>query len=137
MAIITEAYCINEQCKDFGIRNSNNIRTRGFFGKNKNRQLLCCITCNQRFSETQLTPFFGLRLDQKKIKEILLLYSEGDSMRTIGRKLKLDKDAINRVILKAEAHSKDVVDNLLYSLTLDKSQLDILFHFLKRRKTFE
>ena len=137
MALITEAYCINKQCKDYGIKNSDNIRTRGLFGKNKDRQLLCCTTCNKRFSEAQLTPFFGLRLEQKKIKEIVLQYAKGDSMRTIGRKLDIDKDAVNRVVLKTEAHCKSVLTDLLYSLKLDKSQLDVLFGFLDHRKTFK
>ncbi len=137
MAIITRAYCINEQCKDYGTRYSNNIRTRGFFGKNKDRQLLCCTTCGKRFSQAQLTPFFGLRLEQKKIHQIILLSAKGESIRSIGRKLKVDKDAVNRVVLKTEQHCEAVLLDLLYSLKIDNSRLEVVFSFLKHRRTFE
>ncbi len=136
MGIVLNSYCINEQCKDYGIKNSNNIRTRGVFGVNKDKQLLYCRTCGKRFSGSQMSAFFGLRLSQDKINQIILLSSKGEGIRPIGRKLGIDKDAVNRVVLKTEKHCKVTLSNLLDSLRLDKTQLDTLFSFLKHRKTF-
>lgn len=137
MGIISNSYCINERCKDYGVKNSNNIRTRGIFGVNKDRQLLYCKTCGKRFSESQRSAFFGLRLGHDKINQIIQLASKGEGIRPIGRKLGIDKDAVNRVVLKAEKHCEVTLSNLLDSLKLDKTQLDTLFSFLKHRKTFK
>lgn len=133
MAIISNSYCINEQCKDFGLKNSDNVRTRGLFGKDKKRRLLYCTTCGKRFSESQTTAFFGSRLDQAKIDQIILMSARGEGIRSIGRHLGIDKDTVNRTVLRAERHCSVVISSLLGSLRLGDSQLDTLLAFLKHR----
>jgi len=134
MAIIKELFCINNNCKDYGIRNLGNIRTRGKYGKDKDKQLLYCNTCGQRFSSSRSTAFFGLKISEKKITKVIINTAKGVGIRETGRQLNISKDTANRVVLKAERHCLIVLQNLLASLKIDKSQADILFSFIEMRK---
>jgi hypothetical protein len=48
----------------------------------------------------------------------------------------LDKDAVNRVVLKAGEHCKEILENLIRDLCLNECQLDELWTFVKKRKLF-
>jgi len=60
MVEIESAFCPNQNCKDYGIHNQENIAFRGKYGKEKTKDLLYCRTCGQRFASTRTTAFFGL-----------------------------------------------------------------------------
>jgi hypothetical protein len=49
---------------------------------------------------------------------------------------KLDKDGVNRVMMKAGEYSKKVLENLITDLCLSECQLDELWAFVKKRKLF-
>ncbi len=134
MATINETYCINNDCKDYGIKNLGNIRTRGKYGKSKEKQLLYCQTCGQRFSYSRSTAFFGLRIPENKITQVIEKTANGVGIREIGRQLGISKDTANRVVLKAEKHCEVVLQNLLASLKIDKSQAATLLSFIDKRK---
>ena len=55
-------------------------------------------------------------------------------MRATARLLELDKDTVNRVILRAGEHCAHVLSGLLTSLELTEAQLDELWTFVKKRK---
>lgn len=137
MAIISEIFCINNDCKDYGIKNLGNIRTRGKYGKSKEKQLLYCRTCGQRFSYSRSTAFFGLRIPENKITQVIEKTANGVGIREIGRQLEISKDTANRVVLKAEKHCEVVLQNLLASLKIDKSQAGTLLSFIEKRKIFK
>ncbi len=59
---IDDAFCLNKECKDYGLQNHGNIRVRGKYGKDKTKDLLYCRTCGKRFASTRATAFFGLHL---------------------------------------------------------------------------
>ncbi len=44
MRELDKCFCPNKQCKDYGLRGQSNIAVRGKYGKDKNRDLLCCRT---------------------------------------------------------------------------------------------
>ena len=134
MAIINETFCINDNCKDYGTKNLGNIRTRGKYGKNKDKLLLYCQTCGQRFSHSRSTAFFGLRIPENKIVQVIENTAKGIGIRETGRQLDISKDTANRVVSKAEKHCQVVLQNLLASLKIDKNQADTLFLFIERRK---
>lgn len=134
MAIINETFCINNDCKDYGIKNLGNIRTRGKYGKNKEKLLLYCQTCGQRFSHSRSTAFFGLRIPENKIIQIIQNTANGIGIRETGRLLHISKDTANRVVLKAEKHCEVVLQNLLATLKIDKSQANTLLSFIEKRK---
>ncbi len=134
MKDIESAYCPNKNCKNYGIRNLGNISLRGKYGKNKDKDLLYCRTCRKRFAPTRSTAFFGLHLSDEQIRQIIHHAAEGVGVRATSRLLNINKDTVNRVILRAGEHCEMILSNLLHSLKLKETQLDELWAFVKKRK---
>jgi hypothetical protein len=133
MAKVENAFCPNKDCKDYGLQNHGNIAIRGKYGKDKNKDLLYCRTCGKRFASTRATAFFGLHLSDEKIAQIIHHAAEGVGVRATARLLNINKDTVNRVILRAGDHCEIVLSNLLRSLKLKEAQLDELWAFVKKR----
>ena len=133
MTDIKNAFCPNVDCKDYGLQNHGNIGIRGKYGKNKDKDLLYCRTCGKRFASTRATAFFGLHLSDDKIAQIIHHAAEGVGVRATSRLLDINKDTVNRIILRAGEHCEIVLSNLLRSLKLKEAQLDELWAFVKKR----
>ncbi len=134
MSEINNAFCPNKDCKDYGLRNHGNIAFRGKYDKGKTKDLLYCRTCGKRFASTRATAFFGLHLSDEKIEQIIHHAAEGVGVRATARLLNINKDTVNRVILRAGEHCELILSNLLRSLKLKETQLDELWSFVKKRK---
>ena len=134
MSDIENAFCLNKNCKDYGVKNQGNISKRGKYGKYKKRILLYCRTCGTRFAATKATAFFGLHLSEDTISQIIHHAVEGVGVRATARLMGIDKDTVNRVILRAGEHCELVLSNLLRSLNMTEVQLDELWTFVKKRK---
>jgi hypothetical protein len=133
MTDVSNAFCPNTDCKDYGLQNHDNIAIRGKYGKDKDKDLLYCRTCGKRFASTRATAFFGLHLSDDKIGQIIHHAAEGVGVRATSRLLDINKDTVNRVILRAGEHCEIVLSNLLRSLKLEEAQLDELWAFVKKR----
>lgn len=134
MSELEQCYCPNEQCKEYGLRRQGNIAVRCKYGKDKGRDLLYCRTCGKRFAATQASALFGLHLPAEAIRQIIHHAAEGVGVRATARLLNLDKDTVNRVILRAGKHCARILSELLTSLKLTEVQLDELWTFVKKRK---
>ena len=134
MSNLEQWFCPNEQCKDYGLRGHGNIGIRAKYGKDKNRDLLYCRTCGKRFAASRASALFGLHLPADTIQQIIHHAAEGVGVRATARLLGLDKDTVNRVILRAGEHCARVLSGLLTSLHLTEAQLDELWTFVKKRK---
>jgi hypothetical protein len=134
MTNIENAFCPNKDCKDYGLQNHGNIAIRGKYGKEKTKDLLYCRTCGKRFAPTRATAFFGLHLTDEKITQIIHHAAEGVGVRATARLLSINKDTVNRVILRAGEHCEIVLSSLIRSLKLKETQLDELWSFVKKRK---
>ena len=133
MTDVDDAFCPNVDCKDYGLQNHGNIAVRGKYGKDKDKDLLYCRTCGKRFAATRATAFFGLHLSDDKIAQIIHHAAEGVGVRATSRLLDINKDTVNRVILRAGDHCEIILSNLLSSLKLQEAQLDELWVFVKKR----
>ena len=133
MTDVNNAFCPNVDCKDYGLQNHGNIAIRGKYGKDKDKDLLYCRTCGKRFASTRATAFFGLHLSDDKIVQIIHHAAEGVGVRATSRLLDINKDTVNRVILRAGEHCEIELSNLLRSLKLKEAQLDELWAFVKKR----
>ncbi len=133
MVDIEKHFCPNESCKQYGLRNQGNIAVRGKYGKDNSRDLLYCRTCGKRFAATRGNALFGLHLPAKTIHSIIHHAAEGEGVRATARLLGLDKDTVNRVILRVGEHCAKVLSNLLDDLNLTETQLDELWTFVKKR----
>ena len=135
MITLSKFFCPNPKCKDHGLRGRGNITTSTRYGKN-NTYLLRCKTCNQRFSENRNTIFMHSNYSRETIRQIILSVSESNSIRGTARIFSLDKDGVNRIVLKAGDHCKEILGNLIQDLCLNECQLDELWTFVKKRKLF-
>ena len=99
----------------------------------KTRDLLYCRTCGKRFASTRVTAFFGLHLSDDKIEQIIHHAAEGVGVRATARFLNINKDTVNRVILRTGEHCELILSSLLRSLKLKETQLDELWSFVKKR----
>ena len=133
MTDVKNAFCPNIDCKDYGLQNHGNIGIRGKYGKDKDKDLLYCRTCGKRFASTRATAFFGLHLSDDKIAQIIHHAAEGVGVRATSRLMDINKDTVNRVILRAGEHCEIVLSSLLRSLKLKEAQLDELWAFVKKR----
>ncbi len=133
MKTVEDAFCHNTDCKDYGVRNQGNIGKRGKYGKNNERTLLYCRTCGTRFAATKATAFFGFHVSEDMIRHIIHHAAEGVGVRATARLLGIDKDTVNRVILRVGEHCEVVLKNLLCSLQMTEAQLDELWAFVKKR----
>ena len=135
MIDLSTYFCPNPNCKDHGVRGKGNITTSTRYGKG-GTHLLRCKTCNQRFSENRNTVFMHSNYSRETIQRIILAVAECNSVRGTARILSLDKDGVNRVVLKAGDHCKTILENLIRDLCLTECQLDELWTFVKKRKLF-
>lgn len=129
---LSQHFCPNPQCQDYGVRSAGNITTSTTFGP-QNIRLLRCKTCNHRFSERRHTVFFGLRLPEKDLVDILTCLAEGNSIRGCARIKGVSKDTVQRVLERAKSHCEKVLSELLRDLNLSECQLDELWSFIKKR----
>ena len=129
---LSQHFCPNSECRDYGIRSAGNITTSTTFGPQAIR-LLRCKTCNHRFSERHNTVFWGLRLPEKDIVDILTCLAEGNSIRGCARIKRVSKDTVQRVLERAKNHCEKVLTELLTDLNLSECQLDELWSFIKKR----
>ncbi|MCK5680888.1 IS1 family transposase [bacterium] len=134
MSNLEQSFCPNEQCMNYGLRRQGNIAVRGKYGKDKSRDLLYCRTCGKRFAATRGSALFGLHISPETIRQIIHHAAEGVGVRATARLLEMDKDTVNRVILRAGEHCAHVLSELLTSLELTEVQLDELWTFVKKRK---
>lgn len=132
MISIAQCFCPNKSCKDYGLTDHGNLNMGFAYGKHANH-MLYCRTCKTRFSETKCSAFFGTKYSSEHIGAILRTTAEGAGVRATARILDLDKNAVNRVILKAGEHCARVLDSLLVQLNLTQVQLDELWTFLEKK----
>ena len=133
MSDLANCFCPNTQCQDYGVRSQGNIAVRGKYGKDHSRDLLYCRTCGKRFAASHASALFGLHLPSQTIRAIIHHAAEGVGVRATARLLDLDKDTVNRVILRVGEHCATVLSHLLASLELTEVQMDELWTFVKKR----
>ena len=132
MIDLSNYFCPNPKCKDHGVRGKGNITTSTRYGKNRTH-LLRCKTCDQRFSENRNTIFMHSNYGRETIQRIILAIAECNSIRGTARILELDKDGVNRIVLKAGEHCKEILAKLIFDLFFTEFQLDELWTFEKKK----
>ena len=135
MLRISEYFCPNEQCKDYGLCNQGNIVKAGTYPKGESRnQLLKCKVCGRRFTETRNTVFAHCHYSEKEVSQIISCVIEGNGIRATSRITGKSKNGVNRVILKAGEHAEMILGSLLSSLYLEECQLDELWAFVNKKR---
>ena len=105
--------CQNPHCPDYGHRGRDNLRVCFRNGPNKERRVLACRTCQQRFSERKGTALFATRLPHDQAVSVWQHLQEGCGVRQTGRLVGVDKDTVGRYARKAGSHAQDTHDEVV------------------------
>lgn len=102
--------CQNPECPDYGQRGRDNLRVCFRIGPNKERRVLACRTCQQRFSERKGTPLYRCKLPEDKALSVLQHLQESCGVRQTSRLVGVNKNTVVRLALAAGRHAQQVHD---------------------------
>jgi transposase-like protein len=102
--------CQNGKCPDYGRRNAGNLRVCFRYGPAKQRRMLACRTCQQRFSERKGTPLFHCKLPEDKAVSVFQHLQESCGVRQTSRLVGVNKNTVIRLALAAGQHAQAVHD---------------------------
>ena len=105
--------CQNPACADYGQRGLENLRVCFRNGPNKDRRVLACRTCQQRFSERKGTPLFHCKLPDDKALAVLQHLQERCGVRQTSRLVGVNKDTVVRLAVVAGQHAQQLHDELV------------------------
>ena len=105
--------CLNGGCENHGKRGLGNLYVRDRYGKQRQKRLLCCRSCGERFSETKGTPLFGSKLPREKSISVLQHLSEGCGERQTARLCHMNRKAVSNLGRLAGGHAKSLHDELV------------------------
>ncbi len=102
--------CQNPECPDYGQRGRDNLRVCFRIGPNKERRVLACRTCQQRFSERKGTPLYRCKVPEDKALSVLQHLQESCGVRQTSRPGGVNKNTVVRLALAAGQHARQVHD---------------------------
>ena len=129
---LSEFWCWNKECPDYGKKGQGNIRIHDRIGKD-NHLLLKCKSCKKTFSELRGTSFFRLETPRSEVLRVLALLPEKGGIRALSRATGHKEDTIAHWIKIAGAHSRQVNEYFLHDLALTQVQIDELWSYIKKR----
>ncbi len=105
--------CQNPDCPDYGQRGKDNLRVCFRNGPNKERRVLACRTCQQRFSERKGTPLYRAKLPEDKALSVLQHLQESCGVRQTSLLVGVNKNTVVRLALLAGQHAYDFHDEFV------------------------
>jgi LacI family transcriptional regulator len=105
--------CQNPDCPDFGRRGLDNLRVCFRNGPNKQRRVLACRTCQQRFSERKGTPLDRAKLPAATAVSVLQHLPESGGVRQTGLLVGVNKNTVVRLAVPAGQHAQELHDELV------------------------
>jgi transposase-like protein len=105
--------CQNPECSDYGLRDHGNLRVAFRYGPRKQRRMLACRSCQQRFSERKGTPLFDTRLPEDQALAVLRHLADGCGVRQTGRLVGVKHDTVSRLGRAAGNQGRQLHDELV------------------------
>jgi hypothetical protein len=105
--------CQNLACADYGQRGLDNLRVCFRNGLHKERRVLACRTCQQRFSERKGTAFYRAKLPEATAVAVLQHLQESCGIRQTSRLVGVNKNTVIRLAVVAGQHAKELHDELV------------------------
>ena len=102
--------CQNPHGPDYGRRGQGNLRVAFRNGPTKERRVLACRTCQQRFSERKGTALYRCKLPDAKALSVLEHLQESCGVRQTSRLVGVNKNTVVRLAVAAGQHAQDVHD---------------------------
>jgi transposase-like protein len=99
--------CQNPACSDYGRRGQDNLRVCFRNGPDKQRRVLACRTCQQRFRERKGTPLYYAKLPEDKALAVLQHLQESCGVRQTSRLVGVNKNTVVRLAVLAGQHAQE------------------------------
>ena len=127
-------FCPNPQCAEFEQRGQGNLRVHDHYGPHKNRLLLYCRICGERFSETRNTLLFQAKLPAEKVESVVQHLAEGNGLRKTSRLTKVNYKTVERYALLAGEHGQRFQEERLRNLEVEEAQVDEKWSFVGKKR---
>ena len=98
------------------------------------RQMYRCNVCQQSFSETAGTPFFGLKTPTKTVCIALQELAEGLGIRAVARIREVEPDTVLEWLKRAGRHCQELSECMMQDLNMTQVQLDELWTFVYKKE---
>src|SRR5438105_12547183 len=89
--------CQNPDGPDYGPRGRDNLRVCFRNGPKKDRRVLACRTCQQRFSERKGTAWYRCQLAEEKALSVLQHLHENCGVRQTSRLVGVHQNTVTRL----------------------------------------
>ena len=127
-------FCPNENCKDYRLTKTGNLRVKQYQGKVQKIALMQCTTCWTLFSERKGTVYFGIKKSDESFNLVMMLLMIRASIKDIVRISGVSEETIGRWIIKAAAYLQTIQDSLVKNLEVTECQVDELWSFVYMKK---
>jgi transposase-like protein len=105
--------CLHPHCTDYGQRRRDNLRVCFRIGPNKQRRVLACRTCQQRFCKRKGTPLYRAKLAEDKALSVLQHLQERCGVPQTGRLVGVNKNTVVRLAVRAGEQAQQLHDELV------------------------
>lgn len=89
--------CPNKECALCNVKGAGNINYAGWINREKNIRRLSCSKCGKKFSSRKGSVFFGFKLDEKEIMNVVAYLLSGNTITATHRLTGVSKDTIMKI----------------------------------------
>lgn len=121
-------FCPNEECKEYGQVENNQIVRYGKTAAGVQRYQ--CRCCGKSFTATKGTLFYRKQTPRKDILETLALLAEGMRISSISRVKGFKEDTILAWLREAAEHVEEIEAILMQDYQIERAQIDGLWAYV-------
>jgi IS1 family transposase/transposase-like protein len=125
--------CINEECKEYGIKGRGNLTIRKTYGRDKIRYLRCS-KCGSEFSERKGTALLNSKIAESKAVAILAHLDSRCGVVATAQLVKVAKETVSRFNKVTGKVFEKLHDNLVQDIRPKALQFDEKWSFVGKKQ---
>jgi len=130
--------CPNPDCSHSRLMDRGNISAIStYLTQSGKRRIFRCSACEQPFSETRDTVFFGLRSPEEKVMMALKMLLVKVALSDIGFVLGVTEETVLEWLRRAAQKAHEINTHLLRDLPVTQVQLDEMWNFIRRKQALQ
>jgi IS1 family transposase/transposase-like protein len=130
--------CPNPDCSHYRLMDRGNMSAISTsLTQSGKRRIFRCSGCEQPFSETRDTVFFGLRSPEEKVMMALKMLLVKVALSDIGFVLGVTEETVLEWLRRAAQKAHEINTHLLRDLPVTQVQLDEMWHFIRRQQALQ
>jgi IS1 family transposase/transposase-like protein len=130
--------CPNPDCSHSRLMDRGNISAIStYLTQSGKRRIFRCSACEQPFSETRDTVFFGLRSPEEKVMMALKMLLVKVALSDIGFVLGVTEETVLEWLRRAAQKAHEINTHLLRDLPVTQVQLDEMWNCIRRKQALQ